>query len=186
MIYINKVSKKTNKQEALTLSYSKAREYLESLRPQDFLYQDYFLLGTDDENEKKSLFNYFTEEFFIETKTEMFDMFKVNPNVSKKDRLRNNQIKVNAIKKFSEKIKEKLYGEEVSYILGPDTFEILVKKNKFVYEITCSYKLDILNIFVLDEINNTSYSSNEVHNINKTVNEIFRKQRYYYKKGKLL
>jgi uncharacterized protein YeeX (DUF496 family) len=180
-----KRSKKTGKEMREVLSSAKAKEYLSQIEATEFKLTDYFLLGADSPEEIKGIIQFFSEEYLVLLKdSDIVEVYSVNPEVRKPNRIRDNRVRVRAIQNFAEKIKQRLYGESVSYILGLDHFEIIIKKNKFTYEITCSYTLDVLNIFVLDELNNTSYSAKEVHDISKNVNDIFRKQRYYYKKGK--
>jgi hypothetical protein len=186
MIYLLRRTKERKAEERHNLPFNEAKLFVESIRAQDFKVSDFLLLGADTPETLKSFMAQFQKNLFIKSaeEDEMFDFYIINPSVPKQERLVLNGAKTRAIMSFSEKIRKKISAENYELYFGYDHFNITFNKKGESIMITCSYELDILNSFAYDEDKKVKVEIDRARSYVVLANEVLRRQRSYYKKGK--
>lgn len=179
MIYISKTTKKTKREEILKLSVSKAKEYLFGLSYQDFLSCDFYILGSDSEDETKDVLSYFNKKYFILDNSSAFDIYKINSEIKKPQRLKHKGVSLGALQKFKEKIIIKIPHSIVSFNYQKKFFEIFVGYEGQTMRFVCNYNLEILESYIDSQKDPSNLAIS--NKIKKIINSIFRRQRYYYK-----
>jgi hypothetical protein len=186
MIYLLRRTKERAKEERHDLPFNEAKLFIEGIRAQEFKLADYLLLGADTPETLKSFMAQFNKDLFIPT-TEadgFFEFFLINASVPKQERLILNGAKTKAIMGFCEKIKKKIGAENYELYFGYDHFNITFNKKGESIMLTCSYELDILNSFAYDEDKKVKVEIEKARSYVVLANEVLRRQRSYYKKGK--
>lgn len=186
MIYLLRRTKERKREERHDLPFNEAKLFVEGIRAQDFKVSDYLLLGADTPETLKSFMAQFRKDLFIKSVEEdaMFDFYMVNPSIPKQERLILNGAKTKSIMDFSEKIRKKIGAENYELYFGYDHFNITFNKKGESFMITCSYELDILNSFAYDEEKKVKVEIEKARSYVLLANEVLRRQRSYYKRGK--
>lgn len=179
MITILRKSKKTDRQAKYEMSFNSAIEYVNNIESRDFRLNDFYVFSGSTYEEMQELKEYFVDEYFEEYDYGAYNVFKLNGNVNKKDRFISPGISIQSVFNFRDKIEEILSAQEVTVIFNKETFEIYIYTIIGDIKLVCDYYLNILESY--------GYNNGEFVNIGKSdtmvkvVNELFKKQRYYYK-----
>lgn len=182
MVYIEKKSKKSKRKTTYTMSGSDARLFLYSLLPTETKTNDYILAGADKVYELNDLLAFFNPMFFQKSEVDVFTVYKVNGTIHKDDRLRHKGAKLSTIENFKQKIKKAIPDSEVSIVYENKHFTISIDSLVSNILLICDYKLVILRAYIITEEGNRKIDIKKNDGIVKVVNNILRKQRYYYKR----
>jgi hypothetical protein len=184
MIYILQETQKTKKKTQHKLLLSESKKFLYDLDQSNFISNKFYVFSADTDNEIKKLLNYFNDDFLIKTNYNGFEAFIVNPSIKKTDRLSTKGARVSSIQSFVSKINVILPEYIPNVYFENENFHIILKKFGEELKIICSYDLEIERF--LGKNTDDSYVDLIDHeNVYSKINELFRNQRYYYrKKGK--
>jgi len=185
MIYFKAKSKATGQEVDFSKDFSNAKLFLETLPRNNFKENEYFLITADSVDELSRFMVQFKSEFFIKVSGEMFDYHKINEHISPKERLVLNGARSKAIINFAEKIKAQIKAKEFELFFAEDSFDLIFEKDNQKISYTCSYNLDIISSFVYDREKKMGVDIELARSYYVIANEVFRRQRYYYKKGKI-
>lgn len=180
MIYIIQKSKRSAKRKEIKLDINEAKEFLYNIEARSFRTSEFIVYCGDSPEELDEIINYFHNDYLQEFTDDVVVVYKVNENITKYDRLRNNGATVKSIDNFREKIEKEIPGSGVSIVYNTDDFEIFIEHPIGIVKVICNYQLVIKKALA-------SYHAGEFVDISvndeivKVVNRIFRKQRYYYK-----
>lgn len=186
MIYLLRRTKEGRKEEKHTLPFNEAKLFVEGIRAMDFKFADFLLLGAETPEMLKSFMSQFHKDLFIKAPEDegIFDFYFISPKIPKQERLILNGAKTKSIMGFSEKIRKKIGAENYELYFGNDHFNITFNKKGESIMLTCSYELDILNSFAYDEEKKVKVEIEKARSYVLLANEVMRRQRSYYKKGK--
>ena len=180
MIYIIEKSKRSAKRNEIKLNLNEAKEFLYNIHARNFRVSEFIVYCGDSTEELQEILSYFSENYLQEMTDDVVTVYRVNEEIGKYDRLRNEGASVKAIDNFREKIENEILGSGVSIVYNTNNFEILIEHPIGIVKVICNYQLVILKALA-------SYHAGEFVDISinddivKVVNRIFRKQRYYYK-----
>lgn len=179
MIYIIQKSKKTNRAKKITFDVDEAKKFLYRLTPKNFLVDRYVIVGAEPENELLNLFSFFNKDYFILSNENGFETYVVNENVIKNDRIKMLGINLDSIEKFCKKIEKVIPDSQVISTNFGETFDLYILSVMGDMKLVCNYNLEIKERYIMGTEGLVDVSSTDF--IVKKVNEIFRKQRYYYR-----
>lgn len=186
MIYLLRRTKEGRKEQRHILPFNEAKLFVEGIKSMDFKAADFLLLGADTPETLKSFMAQFHKDLFIKAPEEedIFDFYFINSKIPKQERLILNGAKTKAIMGFCEKIRKKIQANNYELYFGYDHFNITFNKEGESIMITCSYELDILNSFAYDEEKKVKVEIDKARSYVVLANEVLRRQRSYYKRGK--
>ncbi len=180
MIYIIQKSKKSSRRTEIKLDVSEAKEFLYEIDARRFRLNEYMVYSSDEASEIEQIIDYFHPDYLCEKNDDIVSVLAVNEDISKYNRLRNQGASIKSVKNFRDKIQNELPESEVSVMFNTNNFEVLIQYEKRDLKIVCNYQLVILKAFALNkDWEFVDISEND--EIVKVVNNIFRKQRYYYR-----
>jgi len=187
MIYIIQKSKKGNKEKRYVLSVSEACVFIYDINRLQLRNHDFYILGSDNALELEKITNLFSKQYLIKEDTDAFERYMVNPDISKAKRYATGRAKHKSIEKFGKKISNFLVeknGEkcDIEFIFEQKDFEIYIKYQKQMIKIVCSYSLEVLDGYVYDVKQGDYVDIKKTNKVLKTVGEVFRRQRHYYRK----
>ena len=184
MIYLKIKDKKQGINTDIKQEFIEAKHFLETLHRDNFRLNDYFLVGADSDDEQNRFMSLFNKEYFIKQNAEPFDYFLVNKGLKKSERLILNGARTQTIMNFSNKIMKEIGASTFSVVFSYDCFDLSYQKDNQKIAFTCSYNLEIISSFVYDKERKVGVDIEVARSYHTIANEIFRKQRYYYKNGK--
>jgi len=186
MIYILRSSKRSQKENLEKVSVLDAIVILNKLDYVDFKVNRFYVLGADTPEELNQLLSNFVKEYFIK-ETQTFDRYLVNEKISKRNRVSSNRARHLSILRFKDKIQKAINnGATISFNFYDNDFDIIVLVEEQKLKIKCSYKLEVNNGYVYDVKTSDFVDIQKNNKIIKIVNEVFRKQRYYYRGKELV
>lgn len=181
MIYVLRSSKRAPKESVDKISVLDAIVLLNKLDYVDFKVNRYYVLGADSPEELTQLLSNFVPEYFVKEE-QTFDRYLVNEAINKRNRVSSNRARHLSIIRFKEKIEKSIgNGAKISFVFHDIDFDILVIVEDQKLKIKCSYKLEVNNGYVYDVKTSDFVDIQKNNKIIKIVNEVFRKQRYYYR-----
>lgn len=185
MIYILQETKKTKRKTQHKTILSEAKKFLYALDQSSFLSNKFYVFSADTDNEIRKLLNYFNDDFLIKTNYNGFEAFIVNPSIKKTDRLSTKGARVSSIEGFILKIKMILPEYVPDVIFENENFHIILKKFNEELKFVCSYELEIEQFLGKYTQDDSYVDLIDYDHVYSKINELFRNQRYYYrKKGK--
>lgn len=181
MIYVLRSSKRSQNEHVSKLSVLETIVFLSKLDYVDFKVNRFYVLGADSEVELNQLLSNFVPEYFVKEE-QTFDRYLVNETINKRNRVSPNRARHLSILRFKEKIEKAInHGATISFNFNDSDFDIIVLVEEQKLKIKCSYKLEVNNGYVYDVKTSDFVDIQKNNKIIKIVNEIFRKQRYYYR-----
>lgn len=184
MIYFKSKSKVDGNEIDFKKEFGLAKLFLETMKKTDFKANEYFLVTADSVDELSRFMVQFKQDFFIKVSGDMFDYYRINENILPKERLILNGARSKAIMNFAEKIKNEVKASHYEIHFSEDGFILTLEKDNQKISYNCSYNLDIISSFVYDREKKIGVDIELARSYYVIANEIFRRQRYYYKKGK--
>lgn len=184
MIYLRIKDKESGSELDIKKEFGEARAFLENLDRENFRLNQYFLIGADTEDEQNRLMAMFNPLYFIKQVAEPFDYFLVNKKIKKSERLAVNGARTKTIMTFAEKIRKEVGANNLSVSFYHDCFDLVLEKGNQKIAYTCSYNLEIISSFVYDLERKVGVDIELARSYYTIANEILRRQRHYYKKGR--
>ena len=175
MIYLLSTSKKSNKECRTRLPVADTIEFLLELDRRRFRTTSFTVLSSDTVEELRQVFDYFNPDYFIKKSQGIFDVYNLNEELLKEERTLKNGIKFRAVNRFKKKIRDKFKNGIVNFKTFSNYFEITVEIGSLRVVMEFDYTFTLT-------VDKSQYETQEEKAVVTTVNDIFRKQRYYYRK----
>lgn len=182
MIYISKKSKRTGKETKGEYTPAQAREFLLRLETNNFVCFDYFILGADSEAEISSILGFFVPNFLIKEQGDIFDVYKVNGSIYRKDRRLKRGASFSTLRLYKKKIQDEVPDGEVKIEMEDSHFEIIIEKEDVRIKIMCDYQFEILTSLVYNKEIKAYIDVESINDIIGKIKYIFRKPKHYFSK----
>jgi hypothetical protein len=182
MVNILQVTKKGKKKIDRMMTYTEAKKFLYNLSFENFQNNDFFLFKSTHDFEIEKLRRFFKRDYLIPAKFEKNNVFLVNSEINKNDRLVHEGINLRSIENFRVKIEKLINNSRVEINeISEDNFMITVKQPPIIFTAFCSYQLEIESFWGVDEKSRFA-NVDQLNEIYRKINALFVKQRYYYRK----
>jgi len=183
MIHIIQHFTHTNREKRISLSLSQAKKFLYQLRKAGAsVRSDFFVVSGDFAGEVEAITNYFSPKFLTTVQRGFFDVLRVEQDLPRAERLNNAGATPTALERFRLKIIKEIPDAEITFTYSEKMFEILLVRGQEKTKLLYNYALAPLAKLVYSDTAGRFVNIEGASGIALKINEIFRKQRYYYKK----
>jgi hypothetical protein len=186
MIYILRKSKRFVKDTTLKKTLTDAKFHLYNLSYPNFLYSDFYVVGSDYAWEMEDLLNFFSETYLKKVDKPAFDMYFVDGKVTKPERQSKNTLNVNVYNRLKEKIQKEFVNYSIALSIKNNRIAIQLENHMLSMNFFIDDHLNILDATIKATLMEDFQYLSILEETRKVLDRLFVKQRYYYKnKGKL-
>lgn len=183
MIYILRKSKRLPKKTTIKKTLTDAKFYIYNLTAPNFLYSDFYVVGSDYDWELQDLLEFFSKDYLVKVDKPTFDIYYINPEITKPERQSDNTIKnINFYNRLKTKVEKELPEYKVNLSVKNNRTAIQLENDILVIDIILDQYLNILDAVIKSSVIEDYPYLSIFEEVKRKVDGLLVKQRYYYKK----
>jgi hypothetical protein len=181
MIYILRKSKRFVKDTTIKKTLTEAKILLYNLSRPNFLYSDFYVIGSDYAWEIEDLLSFFSKKYLEKVDKPAFDMYFVNGQITKPERQSKNTLNINVYHRLKEKIQKEFINYRITLSIKNNRIAIQLENDMITMNFFIDDHFTILDATIKSTLMEDFQYLSILQETRNILDKLFVKQRYYYK-----